>query len=363
MATHDPLVDAPGTPSVAGMRASTSVMLDCRWLGHGGAGRITELLLLDLVAEPPDGYWTLWGDPRLLDGLAFRGSTIAPWEGYPPRLFGQWDLLRVPPADVHVYLHQIRPLRGGHVVTMIYDTTPLTTATNPLIRAVKRLYFRLSARRSRVILTLSNGSRRSIASDLRVSVNRILVTHPPIDEARAARLRNLRVKATVEPMALYVGRFGAHKNLRRLASAFQATRLCAAGGMLLLVGGTPGETRTLADWVEAQGLSGVEVRPACSEEELDRLMVTSAVLAAPSLMEGYGLPAFEAASIGLPVAVSRAGAMGDLPEDVAEFLDPLDESSIAAAIDRAAARGLVPAYVPTGDLRSTVVSAVRIAAS
>ena len=248
-------------------------------------------------------------------------------------------------------------------MTMIYDTTPLTTAPNPLIREVKRLYFRLSARRSRVILTLSNGSRRSIASDLRVSVNRIHVTHPPIDEVRAARLRDLRVKATVEPMALYVGRFGAHKNLRRLASAFQATRLCAAGGMLLLVGGTPGETRTLAEWVEAQGLSGVEVRPACSEEELDRLMVTSAVLAAPSLMEGYGLPAFEAASIGLPVAVSRAGAMGDLPEDVAEFLDPLDESSIAAAIDRAAARGLVPAYVPTGDLRSTVVSAVRIAAS
>ena len=36
---------------MAGMLASTSVMLDCRWLGHGGAGRITELLLLDLVAD------------------------------------------------------------------------------------------------------------------------------------------------------------------------------------------------------------------------------------------------------------------------------------------------------------------------
>ena len=104
----------------------------------------------------------------------------------------------------------------------------------------------------------------------------------------------------------------------------------------------------MLDWVVARGLSGVEVRPACSEEELDHLMVTSAVLVAPSVVEGYGLPAFEAASIGLPVAISRTGAMGDLPDDVAEFLDPLDEGSIAGAIDRAAGKHDVRAYVPTG---------------
>ena len=338
-----------------------SILLDCRWLGHAGAGRITELLLQEFLEEPPAGEWILWGDPLRLDGLTFRGSTIAPWSGYPPRLFGQWDLLRVPPADVHVYLHQIRPLRGRHVVTMIYDTTPLTVARNRLEREAKRLFLRLSARRSSVVLTLSNASRRAIASDLRVSGKRIFVTHPPIDAARASRLRELRATTRSEPFALFVGRFAEHKNLRRLAAAFQDTTFCADGGTLLLVGGTPKETTALAEWIGATGLSRVEVRAACSEEELDRLMVTSAVLVAPSLVEGYGLPAFEAASIGLPVAVSRTGAMGDLPQDVAEFLDPLDESSIAGAIDRAAARGDVPAYVPAGDLRSTVVSSVLIA--
>ncbi len=246
---------------------------------------------------------------------------------------------------------------------MIYDTTPITIASNLLIREAKRLFFRLSARRSRIVLTLSEASRRAIASDLRVSVKQILVTHPPIDEARAARLRDLRANGEVERVALYVGRFAAHKNLRRLASAFQGTRLRADGGTLLLVGGTASEATALADWVVERGLSGVVVRPACSEEELDRLMVTSAVLVAPSVVEGYGLPAFEAASIGLPVAVSRTGAMGDLPDDVAEFLDSLDEASIAGAIDRAAAKHGVRAYVPTGDLRSSVVSAVLTAAS
>ena len=245
---------------------------------------------------------------------------------------------------------------------MIYDTTPLSVARNTLIREAKRLFLRLSARRSRVILTLSETARQEIATELRVSTWRILVTHPSIDAARAARLRGRRTADAVQPFAVFVGRFAEHKNLRRLASAFQRTHFRAGGGTLLIVGGTPEEAATLDRWIATMGLSGIDVRGACSEEELDRLMVSSSVLVAPSLAEGYGLPAFEAASIGLPVAVSRTGAMGDLPESVAEFLDPLDEASIAGAIDRAAVRGVVPSYVSAGDLRSTVVAAVRIAA-
>ena len=211
MALHPGPRDASGTTAAEDLLASRSILLDCRWLGHAGAGRITELLLQQFVAEPPTGNWILWGDPRRLDGLTFPGSTVVAWGGYPPKLFGQRDLLRVPAADVQVYLHQIRPLRGRRVVTIIYDTTPLTVASNPLIREAKRLFLRLSARRSRIVLTLSTASRRAIATGFRVSDKRILVTHPPIDVARAARLRSLRANADVKPTALFVGRFAEHK--------------------------------------------------------------------------------------------------------------------------------------------------------
>jgi glycosyltransferase involved in cell wall biosynthesis len=337
------------------------VLLDCRWLGHGGAGRITEHLLRDLVAQPPDGAWLLWGEPARLEGLAFAGSTVVPWSGLPTRLFGQGDFLRVPAADVQVYLHQIRPLRGRRAVTMIYDTTPIEIARNPLVRAAKTLFFRLSARTSRVVLTLSEDARSSIAGRLGVARRRILLAGPPVDRDRSARLRARRDMAAREPRALFVGRFGEHKNLRRLATAFQATSLHAGGGTLLIVGGDPGEVAALTSWSEAAGLSGVEVRGHCSEEELDELLATSAVLVQPSLIEGYGLPAFEAAAIGLPVAASATGAMGGLPAASAVFLDPLDEGSIAAAIDEAAARRDAPPYAPADDLRSTVVAAVSAA--
>ena len=50
---REPPTDNDISPSAAVSLASPRVLLDCRWLGHAGAGRITELLLRDLVAEPP----------------------------------------------------------------------------------------------------------------------------------------------------------------------------------------------------------------------------------------------------------------------------------------------------------------------
>ena len=58
----------------------------------------------------------------------------------------------------------------------------------------------------------------------------------------------------------------------------------------------------------------------------------------PALEEGYGLPAFEAAATGLPVAVSRAGAMVELPHEVAVHFDAEDVESMRRAIDEVTGR-------------------------
>lgn len=48
------------TTALAGRR----IVLDCRWLGFGGPGRVIELLLRRLGDEPPAGNWILW-DARI----------------------------------------------------------------------------------------------------------------------------------------------------------------------------------------------------------------------------------------------------------------------------------------------------------
>ncbi len=355
----------PGGPTVA---------LDCRWLGIGGAGRVTELLLAGLRAAPPDGTWLLWGDPARIGEPGIPGARVVAWRGDPTRLMGQADLGRVPRAGVVVYLHQIRPLRPGSSVTVIHDTIPLRHGGSRPVRALKRLYLRTAARLSDRIVTVSEASRDAIVRDLGVRRSRIVVTSLGVDDARVARIRSLRAAAAASsaavpsavagdpgvPFVLYVGRFAEHKNLRRASRAFARTAFAGGGGRLVLVGGTTGEAAELSAWSREAGLACVDVRTACPEDELDRLLATCRALLAPSLEEGFGLPAVEAAAAGVPVASSPTGAAPAIPADRLVLLDPYDEGSIAAAIDAAVTLPVpVVSWAPRATVAADVVAAVR----
>jgi hypothetical protein len=118
------------TESLSGRR----VLLDCRLLGSSGAGRTTELLLRSLRAAPPPGAWTLWGPPSV-GSLAWPGA-VHRLNPHPlGELKGQRDVFAVPHHDIAVYLHQIRPLRPGASLTLIYDTIPLRYNAGPAGRA------------------------------------------------------------------------------------------------------------------------------------------------------------------------------------------------------------------------------------
>src|SRR5687768_6578334 len=106
----------PGTSGASGL-ARSRVLLDCRWLGIGGAGRVTELLLTGLQAVDPPGRWLLWGGEKTRD-WRWRRSELLATDARPTRLGGQSDLLRVPGHDVALYMHQIRPLRPGRAITL-----------------------------------------------------------------------------------------------------------------------------------------------------------------------------------------------------------------------------------------------------
>ena len=66
--------------------------------------------------------------------------------------------------------------------------------------------------------------------------------------------------------------------------------------------------------------------------------------------EGFGLPALEAASRGVPLVVSRAPSLGEIFGRAALVVSPRDESAVAAALDRVLTE---PA------LRATLVAAGR----
>ena len=64
------------------------------------------------------------------------------------------------------------------------------------------------------------------------------------------------------------------------------------------------------------------------------LMGRATVYAYPSLYEGFGLPALEAMSVGVPVLTTRAGALPEVVGDAALMVEPGDADGMASALRR-----------------------------
>lgn len=318
-----------------------TILVDCRWLGVGGVGRVTELLLRGLGAFAPRGRWLLWGSASARAYL-WDGARHAPCSTSPRALWGQAAFLGVPAHDVALFMSQIRPLRRGPSVTLIHDTMPLRYGPR-MRRPLLRVYYRLVASLTSRIVVPSEFSRDAIVRDLGTAADRIGILHYPRDPDLVARVLTIRAQRARRETILYVGRFAPHKNLTRLVPAFARTRFAANGGELLLVGDTPDEPLLRV----AAAARRVTLSGPVDQRTLEELYATCRLLVMPSLEEGFGLPVWEAITCGLPVCVSDGGALPEVARGAASPFPAASVEAMAAAIDAAVARDTV-APLPDG---------------
>jgi glycosyltransferase involved in cell wall biosynthesis len=71
-----------------------------------------------------------------------------------------------------------------------------------------------------------------------------------------------------------------------------------------------------------------------TDDERQRLYREASMLVLPSLEEGFGIPALEAMTIGVPVLASNRGALPDVVADAGILVDPENVAALAAAIER-----------------------------
>jgi glycosyltransferase involved in cell wall biosynthesis len=318
----------------------STCLIDARWLGIGGAGRVTQNLLSGLRVLQPAGRWLIWGPPQCRD-LCWPGAEWVPQRFEPTRSMAQREQrsMRSRAPDVALFVHQIRPMRrvAPVEVTVIHDTIGLRYPTRGVPAALFRVLLRRAAALSTVVATVSEHSARCIVDDLGVCPDRVHVLAQPIDHESAARVRAKRAGSVPTLDALYVGRDAPHKNLDRAVRAFAGTRLCREGGAFVLVGVDERAARRLGAVAASCG-ARVRFPGVVGQEELESLLGSCAVLVQPSLEEGFGLPAAEALAAGVPAAVSRGGALAEVVGDAMPTFDPFDVAAMTAAIDAAAAR-------------------------
>ena len=71
-----------------------------------------------------------------------------------------------------------------------------------------------------------------------------------------------------------------------------------------------------------------------TDRQLAACYSRASLFALPALFEGFGIPALEAMSHGVPVVCSRAGALPEVCADAALYFDPTDLDSITSALSR-----------------------------
>lgn len=214
-----------------------------------------------------------------------------------------------------------RPARGQAFVQTLLDVQHLDLPQlfSRAERAYRRHFYEGASRRADAIITISEFAKQRMVELLGLPADKIHVAHLAVDAKEFTA--NLGPR---ENFVLYPARGWQHKNHRRLIEAMAIVRSRIPGIRLVLTGGGLDALGELPDWVDRKGLVGFD--------ELKNLYRTAAVLAFPSLYEGFGLPPLEAMSSGCPVAASNVGSIPEVCGTAAVLFDPLDIDSIASGI-------------------------------
>jgi len=291
-------------------------LIDARWLGIGGPGRVAEQLLQGLQEVEPPGAWVVWGS-EAVEPLLWPNAVRVPSRHHPKAWYSQREFPgpRALHPRVAYYAHHLRPAwRIAPIeVTTVHDTIPFRYPPSRALAPLMRQYIGWMARHSTLVVTDSEFSKQSLQDDLGLPADRIAVLTLAIDHDSADRVRAERKRAcgdATPPVerVLFVGRDAPHKNLDRLRSIAQTHR------------------------------ARIELPGVVPQPVLEELLASATLLVQPSLEEGFGLPVAEALAAGIPVAISTAPALLEITRGApVETFDPLDVDAIANSIDRVAA--------------------------
>ena len=135
---------------------------------------------------------------------------------------------------------------------------------------------------------------------------------------------------------LHVGVLEKRKNLSLLIQAFdKLTKMEGYESLRLVLVGQRGPRETLDDYdhlvelVTTLGLTDkVDFTGYVSQEQLASYFQHALGYVFPSTNEGFGLPVLEAFSFGLPVIISRQGALMEVAGDAALILEKNEEESL-----------------------------------
>lgn len=253
-----------------------------------------------------------------------------------------------PTADVvHGTNYVVAPARGRGRVVTVHDTSLLrhpewcAGATRAYLPALRRAVLE-----GAFVHTHSRFTAGEVVELLGVPPERVRAIPPGIVIEEEPVGGEVPRRSGKRRYVLALGAAERRKGLEVLVEAFAALVPGREDLELVLAGPDGPATPEVVRAVAARGLDQ-RVRRLGYVDDATRsaLLADAAVLAYPSLDEGFGLPPLEAMAAGVPVVASRAGALPEVLDGAAILVEPSDPDALAAGLarvldDPAAARDL-----------------------
>lgn len=156
---------------------------------------------------------------------------------------------------------------------------------------------------------------------------------PSTPQETAAMRRRLGLE---RPYVLFVGTLEPRKNLPRVIRAFTEVAERLDLPHELVIAGGRGWMNESVNQAMEQSSRRAQIRLAgyVDDADMPALYAGAEIFVFPSLVEGFGLPPLEAMACGTAVLTSATGSLPEVVGDAALLVDPLDEASIAAGIEK-----------------------------
>jgi glycosyltransferase involved in cell wall biosynthesis len=286
------------------------------------------------------------------------------------------DLLRLARAasrrDLDAFLfpsiYTYYPVLRVPTVVGLHDTTPESHPDLIFATRRERLFWRakqaVALRLAAGVFAVSASARDAVAQEIGLDPTRIPVVGEAPDPVFSPRTLDEVQRATTaiglrpeEGYVVYAAGLSPHKNVETLLEAIATLKrpLRVVGG-----GDVDGDPYLSAGdsiraRIRALGLDARVLLPGFVPDDQLAALYSGAVGAVvPSLSEGFGLPAVEAAACGAAVVLSDLPAHRETLGDAALFFAPRDVSGLAQALER---------LCEDEGLRGSVAAAAREAAS
>jgi len=244
---------------------------------------------------------------------------------------GERDIVHLPNqnfARYALFLNNPFIVTVHDVIRFCFDFSDETVSEKLLLKLDIR-----GIKRANRIIAVSQHTKNDLTKHFKIPENKISVIYNGIDHTV---FKPYQVKLLDKPYILYVGSERPRKNLGRLFAAFAKLKPEFPELKLLKIGAAGRSKEYRRDTIKQIADSGISQDvifvDRASETDLAHYYSSAALLAYPSLYEGFGLPPLEAMACGCPVVTSNISGLPEVVGNAGIIIDPYDIDSLAQAM-------------------------------